>query len=1028
MAVNRFTKYTAPQFIQAYDPYPIEKLLPLAQHQQKRFDAIDSAIGKAYADAVVKPGLSTESRQMAAKINKERKEQLDDLTNSFYENRDVRGVVRKLSEISSNWQNDARATFVNEDYNLMKGILAQTGQEGYGDYLMHKSYNPKTGEHTLGLTEEQILAGRAPTAADYGLMSNPGSTAAFKSYIDPVKERILNNLSRDAQGNIITQEGKILDAQRFLEKSGADIDKLSSDGWNIDQMSDADPETQKFIKWRQTEFARKGKVYTINDFREDFLTEAEKYTYNNDKASIKGAPGGSKSRKDAINSSNSAMFLGSPSQSNVNNTEISKELAEGGIETFAKNLGFSDVETMYAAVVNPGNETAKAEQVKDIEKRVRDEYSNMPVEYELTTDANGKTVKTPVKSSADIEDEIQDRIKTLSRGLDKAYQIKVQAYNQLSSADKNKLQINDDGTFELTPEFEAKLNADVAGRMAVLNMPSSIVNPFMKLVAATPDAVGSIFETLSDEEKKNAADAARRVQGNKRPPVSFLEDPAQWGRWAEKEMGYQWDKLITSGQAAVYEGIADIAYKGTENPLIKLDQGADKITKELYGSKTYYNNTIHLVNKNMIGITEQVNPLHQLFSGIAKTNFGVGGKVSVNGKEISDEDLKVLDTEKEKINFKGGEFNPEFIEFDMVGKGRFKVYATGHINKTTDDDKKHTTEKPYQVDITQEFMANMGQNEQSQLLYQDAILDSVYELVPNGQDKVSVYLSANSQEEAKEFFGGEDGAMISKRIGQDGLPVYSMSGKVAIFDENNDLQIVDADTYTVNGESPFVGMNQQQMLAMSRDIATALPYLNNEVSGASMTPAEEAAMKDAGLDESEVDSFKVGAFGLDTKTNGSALKQVDIRFASTTQAVENPVDQMSPKDQTNYASYLFVNGGDGWNQWDVTKKDATGKFENKTFNTAINVLKGLGKNPTPGNVAQALESNKKQLGIDRVDPIMIQNILAEFSPRALVRKSDNNYSASDIANNNAMAESLVAIATVVAQSGMNNSAVVVNKK
>ena len=134
MAINRFTKYTAPQFVQAYDPYPIEKLLPLAQHQQKRFDAIDSAIGKAYADAVVKPGLSTESRQMAAKINKERKQQLDDLTNSFYENRDVRGAVRKLSEISSNWQNDARATFVNEDYNLMKGILAQTGQEGYGDY------------------------------------------------------------------------------------------------------------------------------------------------------------------------------------------------------------------------------------------------------------------------------------------------------------------------------------------------------------------------------------------------------------------------------------------------------------------------------------------------------------------------------------------------------------------------------------------------------------------------------------------------------------------------------------------------------------------------------------------------------------------------------------------------------------------------------------------------------------------------------------------------------------------------------
>ena len=109
MAVNRFTKYTAPQFIQAYDPYPIEKLLPLAQHQQKRFDAIDSAIGKAYADAVVKPGLSTESRQMAAKINKERKQQLDAITNDFAQNRNVRNAVRSLSELSGNWQNDQRA-------------------------------------------------------------------------------------------------------------------------------------------------------------------------------------------------------------------------------------------------------------------------------------------------------------------------------------------------------------------------------------------------------------------------------------------------------------------------------------------------------------------------------------------------------------------------------------------------------------------------------------------------------------------------------------------------------------------------------------------------------------------------------------------------------------------------------------------------------------------------------------------------------------------------------------------------------
>ena len=75
MGINRFTKYTAPQFVQAYDPYPVQQMMGLAQHQQRRFDQIDTAIGKAYSDAVIKPGLSVEGRRTAAAVNKERKEQ-----------------------------------------------------------------------------------------------------------------------------------------------------------------------------------------------------------------------------------------------------------------------------------------------------------------------------------------------------------------------------------------------------------------------------------------------------------------------------------------------------------------------------------------------------------------------------------------------------------------------------------------------------------------------------------------------------------------------------------------------------------------------------------------------------------------------------------------------------------------------------------------------------------------------------------------------------------------------------------------
>jgi hypothetical protein len=369
MGINRFTKYTAPQFVQAYDPYPVQQMMGLAQHQQRRFDQIDTAIGKAYSDAVIKPGLSVEGRRTAAAVNKERKEQLDNLVNDFYENRNVRGAVRGLSELSSNWKSDTRADFVNADRELMKPILNQTGQEGYGDYMTHKSLNPTTGEHTLGYTDEQIAAGVAPTLADYGVMSNPGSSSAFKTYIDPVKDVVFQNVSQDAQGNLITQDGKYLNSKVFLERAGADLDKLSSDGVHLDNVSDASPETQQFIAWKKREYELNGKEYTADHFKADYLTEVEKYAFGPQiKTSIKGSSGSTSSAADNITPNPLANAV--TTNTMARDRQINKDIAEDGTKTFLSNIGIQDYETATTLTVDPTNEAAVAERDAALEKSV----------------------------------------------------------------------------------------------------------------------------------------------------------------------------------------------------------------------------------------------------------------------------------------------------------------------------------------------------------------------------------------------------------------------------------------------------------------------------------------------------------------------------------------------------------------------------------------------------------------------------------------------------------------------------------
>jgi hypothetical protein len=1015
MGINRFTKYTAPEFIQSYDPYPVQQMMGLAQHQQRRFDQIDTAIGKAYSDAVIKPGLSVEGRRTAAAVNKERKEQLDNLVNDFYENRNVRGAVRGLSELSSNWKNDSRADFVNADRELMKPVLNQTGQEGYGDYTTHKAFNRTTGEYTLGLNDDQIAAGQLPTMGDYGMMSNPGSSAAFKTYIDPVKDVLTQGMTRDAEGNIVTQDGKRLDAKRFLDKVGGDIDKLSSDGWNIDQPSDADPNTQKFIKWRQMEFANQvpPRIYTIADFKNDFLTEAEKYTHDSEKIKVTKGKG----LESAIGESTTPMFpVGTQTTSPVRNQILSKEYHEGGLDAFMEKAGFSDITPFFESIVNPDSKTGTVERDKLIKENVNKQYEGKFFNDKGEPIGSNRYVKgdgtvAAIQSKEDIEKIKQERVKQVSGILDKAFYFRQEALNSMSSADREKIQFNEDGSYELTPEAKKAEEERIKNGFEALG------------ITWTAEGVSEAFKADIPREERiiKMGEALGNIY-NVNPNVVGVGVIGKVLRGLGK------------GSKNALEELSDFALSFSDSPITKMQQLVDSEIKEHYGNRSYANPMIHLQDKGAIDITSQVDPEHQRLAAEAITKAKSGLAFAVSGKQIGRDDLEDVENMVENgIDFRDGVFDPDYIEFDMVGKEGMKVYATGNMTKNIasgENKGNNTSGKQYQVDITEEFFNSISNNEATQLLYQDAVLDAAYDLIPNGQDKQSVYLNTKKQKEAEEYLGGE-GAMISKYVDpQTGQKLYNITGKVPMFDpDTNEVKIIDADTYKdpVSEENIFKGLSQKQMIGMSREIASTLPYILQSTDGSSMTPAEQAAVNAEGIEYSDVDSFDVGAFGLNTKSNGSAARQVQIGFASNMQAADTPVDMMSANDQIDYSSYLFVNGGNGWNEWGVTKRDSSGNFENDIFTKSLRVLKGLDEN-NPGEIVQALKSNSSTLNISKVDPNMIVNIMSEFKSNVLQTKSNGNYSVSDIATSNNIPDSLVAIAVAIAETGLNSNAIDVNQK
>ena len=1067
MAVNRFTRYTPREFVQTYDPYPMEKMMALAQHQQRRFDQIDTAIGKASADAVIKPGLSVEGRRTAAKGNKERKEQLDSLVNNFYETRDVRGAVRGLSELSSSWKSDARADFVNADRELMKPILNQTGQEGYGDYVTHKSYNPATGEHTLGLTEDQIMAGYAPTLADYGVMSNPGSSAAFKAhYIDPVKAKIEQGFSRAPDGSLIKTDDKSLTVRRFMDQVSPDLYNLSSDGKTLDNLSDAPIEMQKFIAWKQQEARQKGEVYNLGSLKADYMTEVQKYTMFDPNTTIKSATKADKAAV-AADQQGSGLLDAMTQKGDKNNIDLNTEFAEGGLEAVAEAAGYTNRVDEFTELLLPSSDTeAVVARDEALKKKIRDRVvaqnktKTSTTEFEIV-DGVKKAKAISSLTDAQINNRVEEEFKRTSKLLDKAYELNVSAFPDLKNEGKisQEAYIDENGDIILGETAQKNLDKalvkaeDKALGNTLMQINETLLDKeqfpaIAKALETKPGtaSIGTVGTTqtssgISFENDTHKAQVIKELEKLKtRPSKNRTEQILQ--KLSDLNLVPKDDYITTSDDwisefNRLKEREENIT-KQKHDPRAKINQAIDAEMKEYYGNREYYNNELLLFDKDAVGDNKFTNEQHHLLASAAVQKSREAGQLYINGKAVNFDEMEdLLKDEKgilgEDRDFSNLVFNPRTVEIDYRAdeNGNFKVFATGKFEKqvkaksgegtvTVEDE----TVKSYQVDITDQFVSMLQDSEKARLMYTDAIVDKSMTLVPGSDTGESIFINDKQREVATEILGGDT------YMTQNDDKTFNITGKIPTFNrETGELEIIDLDANS-DEAAKFSNIPISDLNRVATEIATSISYLNNK-NAVFTTPQQQAAIQaDPSVkNANEVDSYNMGMFQLNTKNNDTFEQQQRIGFAEVGSEVI-PIETMSPQRQIEYASKLFVNGGGGWNQWDVTEKDTDGNFKDPNFKKAVDVFKSMSMSDrnNPSKITTALNNAFKSSSVNQQT---VNNVLSQFNVNMLrgsAQLKNNTYNASAISRQEGINDALVALAVMAADSGFNSNAIEVVPK
>jgi len=945
----------------------------------------------------------------------------------------------------------------------MESILKQSGQEGYGNYVTHKSYNPTTGEHTLGYTEEQIAAGVAPTLADYGVMSNPGSTAAFKaSYIDPVKARIEQSFTTNEKGERITTTDKELTVDRFLEQVTPDLGRLSSNGVSLDQLSDAPPELQQFILWKKNEYSKRGQDYTLGSLTADYITEVKKYTNEVSTDKIKAPTKAELMQMEAAKGSGltDRMFESGDLNDKVVNEIYHKE----GLDGIAKELGYAEnVEGMLELSLAPNAPAASKEERHNIlvEASVKRQMAKAQSQIDPRSGEVIPIDENLIRSKAEDEATKQEKV------LDKVYQFRIKALQNLRNDSQNPNQamwknttIDEDGNVVLAPEKQKFLDEKLNGGKTLV----------LKNVLRNHVDISNVRKESYDEWAKqypaiakaipHVSDARQRSQDPNRPSDVgiFIENDDHHKQILKElsKLNYEQSlsekglsalssiNIVPSDPSLYRENISNLEelynseLKSKENeirqnydPNTIINKELDAVVKDYYGNRNYYTNQMTLYDKDAVGVDKYTIATDQILASTAKGFAKDDTKLYANGEKIPFDKLSQKDFAEElgienaKIPFGDLIFDPESVEVDYVASDKgYKVFAKGYftiekgqkIGESTVTTTARTS-KQYQVDVTNTFMQYLSDSEKARLHYADMIVDKAFAAVKGVAQGESIYLNDTQSKAAKDVLGGDTEILYNN----DGT--YTLKGKVPTFDEQGNIKIVSTDqndpNYDVDAVKELSGMSLSDLGQRATEIASTVGWLTQQ-NQVSVTPAQKAAMDaDPSITSvDQVETFKTGLFGLDSKENDNFEQQYKIGFAKTrSEAI--PVEEMTIDDQIRYSSKLFTNGGGGWNQWDVTKRAADGSFENKKFDKTINILKTADRNKMndPNYISKLIESADKT---SLVSPEIIANVMRNFD-KDMLQVNNSSYRTSSLARTEGLNDALVAIALISAGSNFDSS-------
>ena len=738
MAINRFTKYTAPQFVQAYDPFPMEKLLPLAQHQQKRFDAIDAAIGKAEADSVIMPGLSKESKETAAAINKERKQQLQDISNKFYDSRNVRQAMRDLSGLSSTWANDPRVKFVESDAALKDLILKNMADPDFGTTKIYEKLNPNTGEFTLGLTPEQIAAGMTVTPETYNFISNPGTHTAFKWIHDPMQADVMKQRKweqkPDGKGGYYTYGGKALTLDVIMSKGLPSLQRLSSDGVHLDQFEASEPELVKHIEFQKAKNPNYGLANLVNDFAQD----AKLYTYwqgFSDQGGTTSNGGGAITKTTTPNTTPSIFSdsMGNTypiTETEIKESEVVSNFKESGLGGDEGALVFATGQLENADITGGINFLAEkgvfedkfiGEPQKNLLNELKEEHKRKyqnPSNNKTFKNVNGDRVVTTKYSDSQIE-------KMATQDAEKQMDVIMQIRNlaiktEADLLQQGKISVDDleKGIPQATPEQQKAIIQSTEGEVGkklnsiiedlysgntvtvngqnfnqgVLTKWEDYSNEAFKSVPTLKQAVqlsrDAAFGATPEQRAARAKERDAFLERNKGKilqELSNVEGSVQEEKWVDTPVGGTSAPIPRKVNYADYllgeeQKAMDNATKRFSVNTVFMDQ-LDKNFKSAYGERNYIGNSIMLDTEVDPSRTDKtLNYKHQMLAqqaGIRAKNLSQPVDIYKDGKRIVEKEDVIESIENLPQELENSvEFVPESFYFDWRGDSEYgKPYS-----------------------------------------------------------------------------------------------------------------------------------------------------------------------------------------------------------------------------------------------------------------------------------------------------------------------------------------------------------------